>query len=348
MLDLPLADHTRRILNTIQRVKWIRVAQMGLAWATGASRVSYAPKDVSIEPTNLCNYRCSFCPQSDPAHRELPSGYMALDQLDEILDKLVAAGAAWHNVINYTHDGEPFVHPEFPEFVRRATERGFRVRFSSNGSKFTKDKLDRLVDIGAAFRVRIDFSGSKEAFEQYRSKRNDWEKVRDNIANLIRASNEYAGIRVILQDISSYANPEEASENLDRMKAVLPTPTHDRVRFETCNFHNAAGLVQLQHPNPTGETYHQCPYPWVSLNIAWNGDIHACPRDLRGQTKLGNILEVDHLDEIWNGEAYQQFRALHANRDVDQLSACAGCDLPWREDEQRWSLKRIFFRVSDP
>ena len=329
------------------QLDWINLAKMAATWAWGAARVPYAPKDVSIEPTNLCNYRCSFCPQSDPVHQKLPSGYMKLEDLDDILEKVQKARAAWHNVINYTHDGEPFIHPEFPEFVRRATERGFRTRFSSNGSKFTPDKVDALVRMGARFRVSIDFSGSREAFERYRSKRGDWDKVRKNIAYLIEASNAHPGVRMEISEISGYVDPEGASRHLERMKAVLPEPTSDRVRFLVRNFHNAAGLVQLMHPNEKGQTYHRCPYPWVSLNIAWNGEVHACPRDLRGQTKLGNILEVDRLDEIWNGEAYRRFRQMHVRKEVNQIAACAGCELPWRKDPQRWSLKRIYYRIKD-
>ena len=28
----------------------------------------YPPTEISIEPTNRCNFTCSFCPQSSPTH----------------------------------------------------------------------------------------------------------------------------------------------------------------------------------------------------------------------------------------------------------------------------------------
>lgn len=325
-----------------------KVAQLGLAWASGQTCLSYPPKDVSIEPTNYCNYRCNFCPQSEPVHHTLPHGFMSLEQLEVILEKVQRSGAAWHRVINFTHDGEPFLHPDFPEFIRRATERGYRTRFSSNGSKLTPEKLGQLTAAGARFRARIDFSGDRDVFQSIRSKKNDWEIVRGHIAHLIRVSNANPDVRVEVHEISGYSLPRaEAMANLARLRLMLPEPTSKRVRFTICNFHNATGLVQIGAAAPKGRSYHRCPYPWTSLNVAWNGDVHACPRDLRGRTRLGNLLEAESLEAIWNGPAYQAFRRQHLEQRVAEIASCHDCDLPWRHDPQRWSAKQIYYRLRD-
>ena len=327
-------------------MRWGRVAQMGVAWATGSQSVGYAPKQVSIEPTNACNYRCSFCPQSNPAHHEqVPRGLMKLADLDMILDKITAAGAAWNRTISFTHDGEPLLHPEFPEFIRKANARGLRPRFSSNGSRLTPDKAD-LLEAAGYFRASIDFSGSEEIFEKHRGKTGHWELVRSNIAYLIERSNANPSVCLEVTEMCGIQAPDDARTLLDRLRSVLPEPTSKRVQFNIRVFHNAAGTVQLGHSTKK-QQYKRCPYPWVSFVIAWNGDVHACCRDLEGKTRLGNMLETGSLWDIWNGERYRRFRELIANRQPEKVDACAGCDLPWSGDPQKWSVKNILRALRD-
>jgi MoaA/NifB/PqqE/SkfB family radical SAM enzyme len=323
-----------------------QISRMGLAWARGQVSVRYAPKQISIEPTNLCNYRCSFCPQSNPEHHLLPRGYMKLEHLERILDKVVAAGAAWNGVISFTHDGEPLLHPEFPEFIRLANERGLRPRFSSNGSRLGPEKADRL-EAGGYFLASIDFSGSKEVFETHRGKTGHWETVRDNIAYLIEMSNRNPKVGLEVNEMCGVAEPEDAGPMLDRLRSVLPEPTSKRVRFGVRVFHNAAGSVVVEGVGREKQRYRRCPYPWVAMNIAFDGEVHACCRDLEGRTRLGNVLECESLWDVWNGEKFREFRHLIATRQPEKLAACAGCDLPWSGDPRKWSVANIYRVLRD-
>jgi MoaA/NifB/PqqE/SkfB family radical SAM enzyme len=351
-------------------MNWTQIARMGIAWARGALRLRYAPKEICIEPTNICNYRCSFCPQSTAEHQELPRGFMKLEHLDIILDKVVQAGAAWNKTIHFTHDGEPLLHPDFPEFVRRANQKGFRPRFASNGSKLTPEKAD-LLEAAGYFVPSIDFSGSREVFEKYRGKPGHWELVRDHIAYLIAMSNRNPKVRLDVREMGGWAEPAQAEKWFEQMKACLPTPTCRRVHFAIRVFHNAAGAVphelldigirtangssvpRAPARSPAGDAspkrsrYRQCPYPWTSMNIAWDGEVHACCRDLEGRTRLGNLLTCDSLWDIWNGARFREFRHWIATRQPEKLAACAGCDLPWSGDPRKWSLANIYRTLRD-
>jgi radical SAM protein with 4Fe4S-binding SPASM domain len=347
-------------------VNWVQIARMGVAWLRGSVTLGYAPKLVSIEPTNICNYRCHFCPQSDPAHHELPTGFMTLENFQIILDKVLEAGAAWSGTISFTHDGEPTLHRDLATFIRLANERGLRPRFSSNGSKLTPEKADQY-EAGGYFCPSIDFSGSREIFEKYRGKTGHWEVIRDHLAYLIRMSNRNPKVTLEITEMGGFERPEESRRFLEVMKGFLPRPTSNRVRFAIRYFHNAAGaapkqapLVQLTMPNgapapaPSApatnghaaparrQRYRQCPYPWSAMAIAWNGDVHACGRDLEGRTRLGNVLECDSLWDVWNGEKFRQFRSYLATRQPEKLGACSGCDLPWSGAPEKWKLSNIY------
>ena len=80
---------------------------------------------VYIEITNLCNRNCSFCHgHSRPPRR------MTAEEFAKILNKL----AGQTEYIYYHLMGEPLTHPQLPDFIKMAGERGFRSIVTTNGT----------------------------------------------------------------------------------------------------------------------------------------------------------------------------------------------------------------------
>ena len=80
---------------------------------------------VYVEITNICNMNCSFCHgHSRPARR------MTLAEFAQILDKLQGKT----QYIYYHLMGEPLTHPQLPEFLQLAKEKGFRSVITTNGT----------------------------------------------------------------------------------------------------------------------------------------------------------------------------------------------------------------------
>lgn len=84
---------------------------------------------VYVEITNICNMNCSFCHgHSRKAAR------MTREEFGYILDRLTG-----HTEYIYYHlMGEPLTHPELPDFLRLATEKGFRSVITTNGTLLSK------------------------------------------------------------------------------------------------------------------------------------------------------------------------------------------------------------------
>lgn len=94
-------------------------------------------KSLYVEPTNICNKRCSFCFQStDAMTRE--KGLMTAETFQAVLDN-----AKGYNQLILHHSGEPMLHPQIHEFAQAAKEAGYHVALTTNG---TKD-ISRLADI---------------------------------------------------------------------------------------------------------------------------------------------------------------------------------------------------------
>jgi len=139
----------------------------GLSYIVGTSKVYGAPIHVHLETTNICNFKCVYCPQSQPEEhfRILGKGKMPLDKFKKIIDKLTSAYKIEWLVL--TRDGEPLVHPQLEDFILYAGQLGIKTAIGSNGSLLTKDRAQKLIAAGLC-EIKGDFCFDREYYEQIR------------------------------------------------------------------------------------------------------------------------------------------------------------------------------------
>jgi radical SAM protein with 4Fe4S-binding SPASM domain len=296
----------------------------------------YIPQYVAIEVTNVCNFRCAFCPQADPRHHELvPKDYLDPDRCEKILQEIRAAGITTE-LMHWTQDGEPFMNKRFADLVDLGVRHGFtNCHFATNGVLSTVDRLLEFPLKDCRLTLAIDYCTDPAYFEEVRGTKGSWEAVRENVGAIL-AHEALGNVYISISDISPYKfrSPEELSQ---RHRALIDLfPESKRLRIYGKTFHNATGLVE--GPANAGHAYHLCPYPWTALRIACNGDVVVCCRDLRRQTVLGNVFEQRIMD-IWNGDRMQEVRRHLLDKRPDAIEACRGCDLPY--DDSKFSLRNM-------
>ncbi|MBF0157286.1 MAG: SPASM domain-containing protein [Magnetococcales bacterium] len=302
----------------------------------------YPPVSVSIEVTNVCNFRCSFCPQSDQGHLErVGKFYLNEANLFTILKKIRASGFR-KNTLHWTLDGEPLMHKDFDRFCAIAMDFGFdNFFFASNALLLTQKRAQRLPP-SARYTFTVDFCSDQKYFETNRGGRGSWEKIRENIVAILRDPS-LGRVSFVLSDISSYSirDPESLERRFSEMVSLFPKS--GRLRFHRKTFHNSTGSVLLEGVG-TDDVYHLCPYPWTTLSVSANGEVVACCRDIGHKTVLGNLFEKE-LMEVWNGPGYQSLRKSLADRQPGLVEACRGCDLPY--DRSKFSLGNILISLRD-
>ena len=99
---------------------------------------------VYVEITNICNRSCSFCPGT-----ARPLRRMSLAEFDTVTDRLRGVT----EYIYYPVMGEPLTHPELPDFIRLAKEKGFKSAITTNGT-LLPSRGRELVDAGV-YKVNI-------------------------------------------------------------------------------------------------------------------------------------------------------------------------------------------------
>ena len=114
---------------------------------------------VYVEITNLCNRSCSFCPGT-----RRPPRTMAVPEFRLICEKL-------RGVTDYIYlhvMGEPLIHPSLGEFIEIASEMGYKVAITTNGTLLPRRQVE-LLD-SQIYKVNISVHSFEEGTnEEYLS-----------------------------------------------------------------------------------------------------------------------------------------------------------------------------------
>jgi MoaA/NifB/PqqE/SkfB family radical SAM enzyme len=115
---------------------------------------AYRLRWVSLETNTVCTQRCSFCPVSiaprDPEAMKT-----------ELFERLVEEIAHHRETIEgvtLNNYNEPTADRRFTEQVRTLHKKGLPVAVLSNGSTFTPDKVDALVEFGPILYLSVNIS----------------------------------------------------------------------------------------------------------------------------------------------------------------------------------------------
>lgn len=313
-----------------------RYSKLFYAWKIRPRTVlSYLPEDISIEVTNSCNFKCHYCPQSNPHHfDEIERAGLSPERAEILIQKIRRSGIKT-DIIHWTLDGEPFVNRKFHQICAVAIRYGFLDHvFASNGALASLDRLLELPTTGGCrYRLYVDFCADKEFFETWRGTKGSWQAVKTNLEH-IKDDPRLSHVSVGITDILNYkvSDPTTLRQGHNQLLQMFKSP---KIKIFTRTFHTMGGHLNDLN-NEVSNAYNLCPYPWTSFVIAANGDVVACGRDLGHKTILGNLF-TEELREIWNGERYQAFREHLIQERTDEAGACKHCDLP--RDPTRFNMK---------
>ena len=111
--------------------------------------------------TRTCNLRCVHC-YAD-SHAERYPGELSWEQCCAVIDDL----ADYKVNALLLSGGEPLLHPQLPDILKRATDKGLKVTISTNGTRITPDMARIFKDLGVAY-VGISLDGIGAVHDQFR------------------------------------------------------------------------------------------------------------------------------------------------------------------------------------
>jgi MoaA/NifB/PqqE/SkfB family radical SAM enzyme len=104
-----------------------------------AFRYPYRPVAVHIIPIRRCNLSCAYCNEYDAHSSPVPTAEMM-----RRVDRLAALGTG----IVTLSGGEPLLHPDLDDIIRRIRGHGQIATLITNGYLLSRDRIRRLNDSG--------------------------------------------------------------------------------------------------------------------------------------------------------------------------------------------------------
>ncbi len=106
------------------------------------------PVLAQIIPTRRCNLSCTYCNEYDSVSKPIP-----LDEMLARIDKLADLGVS---IVTFS-GGEPLLHPELDDQIRRIRQRGMIASLITNGYFMVPERIQQLNDAGLEYvQISID------------------------------------------------------------------------------------------------------------------------------------------------------------------------------------------------
>lgn len=297
-------------------------------------------KKAVIEICGICNYKCKMCPHAFGSGREqqfkrMMNYQMFLNLLEQLEDSHVEE-------IFLEGSGEPTMNKRLPDFVRAASDKGFRVSYITNGALMTGNLMQEVVDAGLHF-TRFSVTGyNKQKYTEWMSE--------DNLELIISNANEtleyirktgakttVGSYHLIIDNNNVEYEVEQYQENF-----INKVPG---IKASIWMMHNWAGLYS-DITYRTKPERRSCGRPFspdlvvrAGGNDGKQGAVVPCCMVLgQDSTAVLGHLSEQTVVEIWNGEKYQALRSAHREHRFDDIPYCKNCDMLYEAPESLvWS-----------
>lgn len=317
-------------------------------------------RTVYISPTNVCNYFCVMCfNQMTKTDR----GFMDRELFKRIVDELAEIHGLYNSQFAELHfylDGEPFLHKNYIEMLKYLDDSlsGVRVIISTNGALMTPDKIDAVMKLRSNRYIYIlSLDAANEELYRRIKPRSDFTSAEENARYFLQrkmegnVKNPYAVLQFIVMSI----NEQNMHDFYWKWEPLLGPTTKaeyclwtDQLLRENSShiywkrFHSRSNPSDADHPLYSiqlGLAHGQvdlpkiCAWPWRTLAIGWNGNVHPCCFFPEYKSMLGNIGDKS-LAQIFEGAEMKRMRRHFLNGEVGQIPVCNGCDrVAWWHDK---------------
>ncbi|MFK7741074.1 MAG: radical SAM/SPASM domain-containing protein [Planctomycetota bacterium] len=278
------------------------------------------PQDIQVEMSSKCNARCVMCPVSEGTPN-VNIDFALFERIIEQCQGQPELKRFWFHLY-----GESLLHPQILDAWQLARERLPTVELGqfSNGSLMTEAKARIALQVLDTLVFSID-GATSETFDGIR-KNLSYDEVKANVLRTIELKKELGSKTTIC------VNMTEMAENRHERAAFLEFWQAQDV---FANVYSEMGKVSGRGLEPV-RSVTPCYSPFVNLVVFSDGVVVPCCDDSRKKTPIGDV-NIESIQEIWNGPANANYRNKHLLGQKFDLAACEACD------NNRWRLMEGFF-----
>jgi len=305
---------------------------------------------MSIELTNSCNYRCSYCYRKFVD--KMPEQFISIKIVNELVKDLENNSFSFDGLkLNWL--GESMLHPQFYEILRILFKSKVFEHYSQETNFYLYD--NRLFTVNPDDRpyyIFISLDTLEDDLFFIKRGSNTLGKVLDNIHLILntrkKLNRNYPKIR--LQFIVMEDNFQELCFIRDKVHSIFGIKDisfyedikaeHDYILFRPLvtreeNYKNIKLFRQLKEKYGIKEKKIDenirlaCEKLFSTPFIRADGTLIFCSNDPEMSLSLGNIKNTS-FSKLWLGEFMEKLRTLHINREWEKLpEKCRKCHDYW-------------------
>jgi radical SAM protein with 4Fe4S-binding SPASM domain len=275
------------------------------------------PVIAQVEPSNICNLRCSLCLTSSINHERKPA-LLSLQTFKKLIDEY----GDYLLLIIFWNWGEPFLNPDALDMISYATSKGILIHSSTNGNiPFTEEFAEKMVDSQLTSLIIAIDGATQPMYQQYRVG-GDLDVVKNNIRLIQqkKAEKHMETPRITVRFVAMQQNEEEmqAVESLAKELGAdyFATKSVDMppVLGKELDLKYRPQEETLRRYEYVDESYQrkqrkfQCMRPWKRITLESSGEIIPCEYEYKNLHSFGNISGSNSVTATWKSKISQEFR----------------------------------------
>ncbi|MFN6537389.1 MAG: radical SAM/SPASM domain-containing protein [Nostoc sp. EkiNYC01] len=292
---------------------------------------------------NTCNLKCLMCPYHSPLLKpnhttDFFTGNKAMSW--KMMEQLARECGEKEIPLIIGNVEEPLLHPNLIDFIKLCRQQGVpRVHITTNGQLLNESRAKALLQAGI---TSIDISIDAAEPETYWKVRGaDLKQVESNVINFLRLRTQLGILceirtsfvrnqNVVLEEEEQFK--EHWLAKADGVVIInLAQYQESNMRLEDTN--NAV-QNSLQHYIQKAQGRWTCLFPFIEMAVLPDGSIYYCIETLfrlgfdKDIESLGNYNQQT-LQEIWQGNLFNQLRSDLILNQLANRSACKKCEM-WK------------------
>ena len=307
---------------------------------------SKSPTIFNIETTNYCNMKCVMCARtifmerkniwiSDKIFEKALSNINTYneDKLNEFWEwlkketphnpKEIFENNFYFSIVSkclILHGyGEPFLDKYLIKRLKMCKEKKIPTYFSCTPATMTVEKAHQAMENGlTVLKFSLDAMDDEE-IKKIRGKKANYAESIKKIFEIIKIKKKYNYKTILVPCMISFDKNEESKKlHQNFLEFWKPYDVFAYVKSQDNRwlFEQNKEVENLSH---YAKQY--CEYPWTSLTVMADGNVVPCTQISNNEIVLGNINE-NTLEEIWNGEKYNELRKMHISGNFPKNHKC--------------------------
>jgi radical SAM protein with 4Fe4S-binding SPASM domain len=285
------------------------------------------PFVIFVDPSDVCNFRCKFCPTSDTdLMRRVGRSLKVMDF--ELYKKIIDDICEFEKpikVLRLYKDGEPLLNPRFAEMVRYAKDKkcAEKIDTTINASLLNPKKNLEIIKAGLD-RINISIEGiNAQQYLDFSNYKIDFDKL---VANIRHLYDNRKKCEIIIKIPGDTLSEEDKNKFYEIFGDMADSVYIEHIMSCWPEF-ELKGVEVNQKLGLYGQAIKEiqvCPYVFYSFSINSDGSVSACFLDWSRKLIVGDV-KKESVKDIWNGTKLLNYQKMFLEKKRKTHPFCGEC-----------------------